>query len=155
MTAFACAAMGVVADTFWRLPGVLRSDSPHAFAAIGPRAAEIAGAPPGRHPARAGQPGRGANALDGQVLLLGVGHDVEHQHHLGELLAGVRYRRPAHATILRGGRPIRIDYGENDCCCARFALVDEWLEADGRQRRATVGHARGAARPLARQSSPP
>ena len=26
-----CLGMGVVADTFWRLPGVLRSDSPHAF----------------------------------------------------------------------------------------------------------------------------
>ena len=36
-----CLAMGVVADTFWRLPGVLRSDSPHAFAAIGPEAARI------------------------------------------------------------------------------------------------------------------
>src|SRR4051812_5370615 len=34
-----CVGMGVVADTFWRRPGVLRSDSPHSFAAIGPRAA--------------------------------------------------------------------------------------------------------------------
>src|SRR4051812_35259578 len=33
-----CLAMGIVADTFWRTPGVLRSDSPHAFAAIGPEA---------------------------------------------------------------------------------------------------------------------
>jgi aminoglycoside N3'-acetyltransferase len=31
-----CLGMGVVADTFWRTPNVLRSDSPHAFAAIGP-----------------------------------------------------------------------------------------------------------------------
>lgn len=29
-----CTEMGVVADTFWRLPGVLRSCSPHAFAAL-------------------------------------------------------------------------------------------------------------------------
>ena len=35
-----CAGMGVVADTFWRLPDVLRSDSPHAFAALGPQAGE-------------------------------------------------------------------------------------------------------------------
>ena len=34
-----CVGMGVVAESFWKLPGVLRSDSPHAFAAIGPRAA--------------------------------------------------------------------------------------------------------------------
>ncbi|MGH8546846.1 MAG: AAC(3) family N-acetyltransferase, partial [Gammaproteobacteria bacterium] len=37
----ACKGMGVVADSFWRLPGVLRSNSPHAFAAVGPRAAQI------------------------------------------------------------------------------------------------------------------
>ena len=36
-----CLAMGIVAETFWRMPGVLRSDSPHAFAAIGPAAARI------------------------------------------------------------------------------------------------------------------
>src|SRR6185295_6340136 len=26
-----CLGMGIVADRFWRLPGVLRSNSPHAF----------------------------------------------------------------------------------------------------------------------------
>jgi len=36
-----CLAMGIVAETFWRMPGVLRSDSPHAFAAVGPEAARI------------------------------------------------------------------------------------------------------------------
>ena len=52
----------------------------------------------------------------------------------------MRYRLPAHATILRDGRATRVDYRENDCCCARFALVDEWLEAEGRQRRGPLGH---------------
>ena len=33
-----CKGMGIVADTFWRMPSVLRSDSPHAFAAQGPAA---------------------------------------------------------------------------------------------------------------------
>ena len=36
-----CKEMGVVADTFWRLPAVLRSDNNHAFAAIGPLAEQI------------------------------------------------------------------------------------------------------------------
>ena len=36
-----CLDMGVVAETFWQQPGVLRSDSPHAFAAAGPLAARI------------------------------------------------------------------------------------------------------------------
>jgi aminoglycoside N3'-acetyltransferase len=136
-----CAGMGVVAETFWRLPGVLRSDSPHAFAAAGPRAAEITAPHPIDVPHGPDSPVGRACALDGQVLLLGVGHDADTTIHLAELLAGVRYRLPAHATVMRGGQPVRVDYGENDCCCARFALVDGWLDAAGTQRRGVVGHA--------------
>jgi aminoglycoside N3'-acetyltransferase len=136
-----CTTMGVVADTFWRLPGVLRSHSPHAFAAAGPRAAEITAPHPVDVPHGPDSPVGRACALDGQVLLLGVGHDANTTIHLGELLAGVRYRRPAHATVLRHGQPVRVDYGENDCCCQRFALVDGWLDAAGTQRRGVVGHA--------------
>jgi len=137
----ACTAMGIVADMFWRLPGVLRSDSPHAFAAAGPHAAEITAAHPVDEPHGPNSPVGRACALGGQVLLLGVGHDANTTIHLAELLAGVRYRRAAHATILRNGQPVRIDYGENDCCCERFALVDGWLDAAGTQTRGTVGHA--------------
>ncbi len=136
-----CAGMGAVADTFWRLPGVMRSDSPHAFAAAGPRAAEITAPHPVDVPHGPDSPVGRALALDGQVLLIGVGHDANTTIHLAEILAGVRYRLPAHATVLRGGRPLRVDYRENDCCCARFALVDGWLEAEGRQRRGRIGNA--------------
>ena len=138
-----CIGMGVVADTFWRLPGVRRSDSPHAFAAAGPRADEITAPHPVDVPHGPDSPVGRACALDAQVLLIGVGHDANTTIHLGELLAGVRYRRPAHATVLRGGQLVRVDYGENDCCCARFALVDGWLDAEGAQRRGQVGHAEG------------
>jgi len=141
--AASCIGMGVVADTFWRLPGVRRSDSPHAFAAAGPRADEITAPHPIDVPHGPDSPVGRACALDGQVLLIGVGHDANTTIHLGELLAGVRYRRPAHATVLRGGQPVRVDYGENDCCCARFALVDGWLDAEGAQQRGPVGHAEG------------
>jgi aminoglycoside 3-N-acetyltransferase len=141
VTASSCRGLGIVADTFWRLPGVLRSDSPHAFAAIGPRAKEITAPHPIDVPHGPDSPPGRVHALDGQVLLLGVGHDANTTVHVAELLAGVHYRRAAHATILRDGRPTRVDYGENDSCCARFALVDEWLDADGRQRRGRVGHA--------------
>lgn len=139
-----CAGMGVVADKFWREPGVLRSDSPHAFAAIGPRAPEITAPHPIDVPHGPDSPVGRACALDGQVLLLGVGHDANTTIHLAELLAGVRYRRPAHATVLRNGQPVRVDYGENDCCCERFALVDGWLTPAGQpalQRTGTVGRA--------------
>jgi len=136
-----CIGMGVVAETFWRLPGVRRSDSPHAFAAAGPRAGEITAPHPVDVPHGPDSPVGRACALDAQVLLIGVGHDANTTIHLAELLAGVRYRRPAHATLLRAGQPVRVDYGENDCCCARFALVDGWLDAEGAQTRGAVGHA--------------
>jgi aminoglycoside 3-N-acetyltransferase len=136
-----CIGMGVVADTFWRQPGVRRSDSPHAFAAAGPRADELTTPHPVDVPHGPDSPVGRACALDAQVLLIGVGHDANTTIHLAERLAGVRYRLPAHATVLRGGQPVRVDYGENDCCCARFALVDGWLDAEGAQKRGPVGHA--------------
>src|SRR5215208_6023026 len=37
--------LGVVADTFWRLPGVVRSEHPFAFAAAGPGAVELTEGP--------------------------------------------------------------------------------------------------------------
>ena len=89
-----CAGMGVVAERFWRQPGVLRSDSPHAFAAIGPRAAAITAPHPWDFPHGPDSPVGRVHDLDGQVLLLGVGHDADTTVHLAEALAGVRYRQP-------------------------------------------------------------
>lgn len=138
--ATSCIGMGVTADTFWRMPDVWRSDSPHAFAAIGPRAAAIVAPHPVEIPHGPDSPVGRVHDLDGQVLLLGVGHDANTMLHLAEALAGVRYRRPKHAMVLHHGRPQRIEYGEIDHCCARFALADAWLDADGLQQHGPVGH---------------
>jgi aminoglycoside 3-N-acetyltransferase len=136
-----CAGMGVVADTFWRMPGVLRSDSPHAFAAAGRWAAAVTEPHPVDVPHGLDSPVGRVNELDGQVLLLGVGHDANTTVHLAENMAGVRYRLPHHATVLEEGRPVRHDYGEVDHCCENFRRLDEWLEAEGFQRRGRVGGA--------------
>lgn len=136
-----CRGMGIVADTFRRLPGVLRGNSPHAFSAQGPAAAAIVAPQPVRIPHGLDSPVGRVRDLDGWILLLGVGHDGNTTVHLAEALAGVRYRRPKHATVLRSGEPVRVDYGEIDHCCQRFALVDEWLDAARLQRRGIVGHA--------------
>lgn len=117
-----CRAMGVVADRFWRLPGVRRSDSPHAFAAAGAKAAAITAPHPEGVPHGLDSPVGRVLEEDGKVLLLGVGHDANTTIHLAESLAGVPYRRR---------------------CCARFALVDHWLEEARRQRRGPVGYAVG------------
>jgi aminoglycoside N3'-acetyltransferase len=135
-----CLGMGVVADTFWRLPGVLRSNSPHAFAAIGREAIRITADHPLDIPHGMDSPVGRVYDLDGQLLLLGVGHDANTTIHLAEALAGVRYRRPKSVTILEGGKPTLYHYDEIDHCCAKFTLVDRWLDADGRQRHGCVGH---------------
>ena len=65
-----CPEMGIVADTFWRLPGVLRSDNNHAFAAVGPLAEEIVSAHPVDRPHGLDSPVGRVYDLDGLVLLL-------------------------------------------------------------------------------------
>jgi aminoglycoside N3'-acetyltransferase len=134
-----CRALGIVADSFWRMPGVLRSDNPHAFAALGPHAARITAPHPIDIPHGIDSPPGRLYELDGQVLLLGVGHDCNTTVHAAEHLAGVRYRLPKYATVMENGQPRRYQYGETDHCCERFALLDDWL--GGRQRRGRVGGA--------------
>jgi aminoglycoside N3'-acetyltransferase len=133
--------LGIVAEAFRHLPGVLRSDHVHAFAAFGPQAVRITADPLPLPPHIPASPAGRVHELDGQVLLLGVGHDADTMLHLAEILAGVPYRVPRHCTVLEDGRPVRIDYGENDHCCARFALVDGWLRQRDLQPSGRIGHA--------------
>ena len=83
---------GMLAETFRRRPGAVRSDHPtHSVAAIGPGAAELV----------AGHRSAGAVGLDspldrlaaggGLVLLVGVGHIADTTMHVGEVHAGAPY----------------------------------------------------------------
>ncbi len=138
-TSTPCDHLGVVADAFWRRPGVVRGDHPFAVAAFGARADEIAGVPfvlpPHAPPSGIGR----VHDLDGWVLLLGVDHDADTMIHLAELVAGVPYRQANYITIVEDGTPKRIIYGENDSCCRGFNLVGDWLDARGLQRTGRVG----------------
>lgn len=133
--------MGVVADTFWRQPSVRRSQGPHAFAASGSHAADIVAPHPYDVPHGLDSSVGRVYEMDGQVLLLGVGHDSNTTIHLAESMAPVRYRRPKHVTILQDGKPTVAHYEEIDHCCANFSFVDGWLDERGLQRRGIVGHA--------------
>ena len=136
-----CAQLGVVADTFWRQPGVLRSDNNHAFATVGPLAEKILAPHPIDIPHGLESPVGRVYELDGQVLLLGVGHGSNTTIHLGENMAGVRYRRDKYITILKDGKPAKFEYKEIDHCCQNFSLVGGWLNELGLQKRGEVGHA--------------
>jgi aminoglycoside 3-N-acetyltransferase len=136
-----CLGMGIVADTFWRMPGVLRNDSPHAFAARGSMASRITAPHPADIPHGLDSPVGRVYDLDGWVLLLGVGHTENTTIHLAEFLAGVRYRRKKSLIQLMNGRPTRLDYAEIDHCCENFAKMDTWLNARKLQTRGSIGHA--------------
>ena len=132
----AAADLGVTAETFRRLPGVRRSSHAQAFAACGPHAARVVDGPLPLPPHIPESPVGRVYDLDGQVLLLGVGHDANTTLHLAELLANVPYGVPRTCA--------GIPYRENDHCCERFALADEWLREAGLQSEGPVG--RGHAR---------
>lgn len=131
--------LGVLPALFWQQPGVVRSDHPFAFAALGPKAREITQGPLPLPPHIHESPAGHVYDLDGQVLLLGVGHDANTTLHLAELIADVPYRVPKHITVRRDGKPVVVEYGENDHCCQQFALANQWLK--GLQREGHVGHA--------------
>jgi aminoglycoside N3'-acetyltransferase len=134
--------LGIVAQTFWRLPGVHRSNHFHAFAAVGPQAERVTADPLPLPPHIPASPVGRVHDLNRQVLLLGVGHDANTTLHLAELIASVPYRTESYVTVLENGQPVRIRYGENNHCCARFALADDWLREAGCQSEGRVGQAR-------------
>jgi aminoglycoside N3'-acetyltransferase len=133
--------LGVTADLFRRQPDVRRSAHNFAFAAAGPHASAIVGDALPLPPHQPESPVGRVHDLDGKVLLLGVGHDSNTTLHLAEVLARVPYGVPKHFTVARGGHRVRVDYLENDHCCRRFALADEWLRDAGLQREGRVGSA--------------
>ncbi len=134
--------MGIVAETFWRMPGTLRSDHPtSSFAANGPRAREITAPQPLSPVHGLESPIGRVYRLGGSILLLGVGHDANTTIHLAESIAQVPYRIRKWATMLRDGRPERVDFDETDHCCRNFALVDGWLRQRGLQIEGIVGGA--------------
>lgn len=134
-------SLGIVPATFGSMPGVRRSHHPHAFLARGPRAGEIVRDPLPLPPHRMESPVGRVYQAGGSVLLLGVNHDADTTVHLAELEGGAPYRVPKSCVVLQDGRPHRVAYGENDHCCARFVLVDDWVREAGVQREGVVGSA--------------
>lgn len=135
-------AMGIVAETFWRLPETYRGDHPtSAFAASGPLSRQITASQPLSPAHGLDSPIGRVYQLGGSILLLGVGHDSNTTIHLAERMAQVPYLVPKWTTVLRNGLPERVEFDAIDHCCRNFRLVDEWLRERGLQIEGEVGHA--------------
>lgn len=133
--------MGIVAETFWRKAAVLRSTHPGgSFAAEGPHAQAICAPQPLSPPHGPDSPVGRVHDLDGQVLLLGVGHGEDTTLHLAEAIAGVPYSVTHPCVVEIDGKTATVGIAETDHCCNNFALADEWLRATGAQREGPVGH---------------
>jgi aminoglycoside 3-N-acetyltransferase len=134
--------MGITAELFWRRPGVRRSGHPGgSFAAAGPRAEQICAPQPLSPPHGPDSPVGRVHDLDGQVLLLGVGHSESTTLHLAEALARVPYSVAHPTVVVVDGQPRVVAIAETDHCCRCFARVDDWLRQAGLQREGPVGRA--------------
>ena len=136
-----CLSMGAVADIFRRLPDARRSEHPLGFAALGPKAAEIVAPHPIEPPHGLNSPVGRVWKLDGQVLLLGVGHEADTMIHLAENIVGVRYRGMIPLVVFKDGRPTTVPCHQVSHCLAKFSFADLWLDEWSLQRRGIVGHA--------------
>jgi aminoglycoside 3-N-acetyltransferase len=135
--------MGVIAELVRTWPGAMRSDHPYvSFAAVGPAAAEIVAGHPLDAMLGDGSPLGRVYALDGDLLLLGVGHDSNTSLHLAE------YRVPSpprdrHGAAVLGAdgaqrwvwwEDVAVDEGD-------FDLLGAELDATGKVRTGRVGSA--------------
>ena len=138
--------MGVVAEALRTMPGTLRSAHPHrSFIANGPRAAEILARHDLDDPVGEGSPLAAVERLDGQILLLGVGHDKNTSLHLAEAHSGLTLGRvPNGAPLLVDGARRWVAFDEPAVDDADFVAVGAAFEAAGGQRRGTVGEAPAA-----------
>ena len=114
--ATSCIGMGIVAQTFWQLPGVLRSDSPHARRG-GPQAAR-ASPPRTRWMSRMDSTARLAGHMNWMAgAAARRGSHRQYYHPPGRDMRRARYRRKKYVTLLKEGRLSRFDYTEIDHCC--------------------------------------
>lgn len=134
--------MGITAETFWRMPGVIRSTHPGAsFAARGPHAEYICRPQPLSPPHGEDSPVGRVHELAGWVLLLGVDHSESTTLHLAESLAGVPYSVEHPCVVGFGDDAYEARLAETDHCCEGFKRLNGWLESAGLQRTGRVGYA--------------
>ncbi|MCJ8009809.1 AAC(3) family N-acetyltransferase [Lederbergia wuyishanensis] len=123
--------MGIVAETFWRKPGVLRSVHPNsAFAAYGKHAHEIVAEHPIDQPEGIKSPIGKVFQLDGRILLLGVSHDSNTMIHLAESLNEVPYRTYSTVLSSNNGKVEKLEVPIINHCCQNFNKMESLLKEE-------------------------
>jgi len=138
--------MGAIVECFRHVPGVVRSGHPTvSAAAVGPNAAAITS--DHRIPDGLGEHSPQARVydLDGDVLLLGVGHGNNTSLHLAE-----RRSAPEHAVVFSQSSPMIVDgvrtwvtYDCLDDAPDDFETIGAAFAATGRERTGRVGAGTG------------
>lgn len=135
--------MGIVAETFWRMAGVLRSTHPAgSFAAVGPLAQIIAAPQPLDPPHGIDSPPGRVYTHDGWILLLGVDHSANTSIHVAENMSNAPYRIVDRLLVQEEDGETRwVEIAEVNHCCRNFAKVGAPLAAREQLTIGKVGNA--------------
>ena len=132
--------MGILCEVLRTMPNALRSDHPtHSFAAIGSPAATLTQNAPFHLPLGTDSPLARLHNLDGWVLLVGVGHEVNSSIHLAEVWANAPFVHRA-ARVKTAPGTWSVMQGSPECSDG-FTKIEMVLRQGRLLRRGYVGNA--------------